>query len=303
MARPRSRPPRRQGLVPLYAWCLGGAFLAVTVKTAIVSGSFDDLRLHHVRFLHEASRFGALHLLMWSDAVLKTLEGAEPKFPQEEREYLLRSIRCVSRLTVVSHLDDREVLPSIPATTRGAWIVEQRYDSTKKRDVARRHGLEYHVLAPEDLRGLPDWGEEGYRGSPSLKKVVVTGCYDWLHSGHVRFFEEASHFGELYVIVGSDRNLRLLKGQGHPMFSQDERLYMVRAVRHVHRALVTSGSGWMDAQPEIAQIDPDIYVVNEDGDRPEKRDFCAAHGLRYVVLKRLPRQGLPARQSTDLRGS
>ena len=77
---------------------------------------------------------------------------------------------------------------------------------------------------------------------------------------------------------------------------------MVQSVRFVCQALITSGSGWMDAEPEIARIRPDIYVVNEDGDVPEKRSFCDAHGIRYVVLKRLPRQGLQMRYSTDLRG-
>ena len=46
----------------------------------------------------------------------------------------------------------------------------------------------------------------------------------------------------------------------------------------------------------------DIYVVNEDGDRPIKRDFCNEHGLEYVVLKRLPKPGLPRREGTHLRG-
>ena len=50
--------------------------------------------------------------------------------------------------------------------------------------------------------------------------VIVTGCYDWFHSGHVRFFEEVSAYGDLYVIVGHDANIRLLKGDGHPLFSQ-----------------------------------------------------------------------------------
>jgi hypothetical protein len=58
----------------------------------------------------------------------------------------------------------------------------------------------------------------------------------------------------------------------------------------------------MDAAPEIAAVKPDIYAVNEDGDRPDKRAFCAAHGLEYVVLKRIPREGLPRRESTLLRG-
>jgi hypothetical protein len=54
---------------------------------------------------------------------------------------------------------------------------------------------------------------------------------------------------------------------------------MVQAVRFVHQALVTSGEGWMDAAPEIAALRPDIYLVNQDGDQPEKRQFCLEHGL------------------------
>ena len=77
---------------------------------------------------------------------------------------------------------------------------------------------------------------------------------------------------------------------------------MVGSIRYVTQALITSGMGWMDAAPEIARLQPDIYAVNEDGDVPEKRAFCAEHGLEYVVLKRAPAEGLPRRQSTDLRG-
>jgi hypothetical protein len=58
----------------------------------------------------------------------------------------------------------------------------------------------------------------------------------------------------------------------------------------------------MDTEPEIDQRKTDIYVVNEDGNQPEKHEFCRAHGLENVVLKRQPKPGLPRRQSTDLRG-
>jgi glycerol-3-phosphate cytidylyltransferase-like family protein len=118
----------------------------------------------------------------------------------------------------------------------------------------------------------------------------------------VRFFEEVSGHGELYVVVGHDANVRLLKGEGHPRYSQEHRRYMAGSIRHVHRALISSGSGWMDAEPEIAVIEAQIYAVNEDGDKPEKREFCRVHGLEYLVLRRLPAAGLPPRTSTDLRG-
>ncbi len=128
--------------------------------------------------------------------------------------------------------------------------------------------------------------------------MVITGCYDWLHSGHIRFFMDAAEYGALYAVVGSDRNVELLKGPGHPLQHEEERRYMVGAVNSVHRCLVSSGEGWMDAEPEIDAIRPAFYVVNEDGDQPEKREFCREHGIEYVVLKRVPHAGLPARSST-----
>jgi len=86
------------------------------------------------------------------------------------------------------------------------------------------------------------------------------------------------------------------------MFKQDERQYMVQSIRHVKQAFISTGMGWMDAEPQIAIVKPDIYAVNHDGDKPEKRAFCEEHGLEYAVLKRLPKKGLARRSSTDLRG-
>jgi len=138
--------------------------------------------------------------------------------------------------------------------------------------------------------------------TPGHPKVVVTGCYDWFHSGHVRFFEEVSAYGDLYVTVGNDKTIRVLKGAGHPLFKEQERRYLCASIRYVHQALISSGMGWLDAAPEIERIRPDIYAVNEDGDRPEKRAFCAERGIQYLVLKRVPKEGLTRRSSTSLRG-
>ena len=77
---------------------------------------------------------------------------------------------------------------------------------------------------------------------------------------------------------------------------------MVAGIRYVRQALISSGEGWLDAEPEIRRLRPDFYVVNEDGDRPEKRAYCEKHGIRYIVLKRTPKEGLPPRSSTRLRG-
>jgi hypothetical protein len=86
------------------------------------------------------------------------------------------------------------------------------------------------------------------------------------------------------------------------MFPEAERKYLVQSIRFVRRALVASGMGWLDAEAEIEQVRPHVYAVNEDGDRPEKRAYCEARGIEYRVLRRVPKEGLPRRQSTALRG-
>jgi cytidyltransferase-like protein len=289
------------------------------MTTVIASGSFDNLRSRHVRLLEEAAKLGELQVMLWSDEIVCRLEGRAPKFPQAERQYLVEAIRYVNRVMRVTGQPSPDVLPGITESQPLIWAVDEADDTPAKRAFCAAHGLGYRVFTEADLAGFPDEQGTGNRNQESVTghpspinlqpssfilhpSVIVTGCYDWLHSGHVRFFEEASSYGDLVVAAGNDANVRNLKGEGHPLQTQEERRYMIGAVRYVKLALITTGWGWLDAEPEIARLRPDIYLVNEDGDKSEKREFCETHGLRYVVLKRTPKAGLPRRSSTDLRG-
>ncbi|MCR5709751.1 MAG: adenylyltransferase/cytidyltransferase family protein [Bacteroidales bacterium] len=132
------------------------------------------------------------------------------------------------------------------------------------------------------------------------RKVFVSGCYDLLHSGHVEFFRQAAEYGDLYVGIGSDKTI---EGYKHhkTVYSEQERLFMVKSIRYVKDAFINSGSGVMDFTPDVEKLKPDILVVNEDGGNEEKRRFCEEHGIEYVVLKRVPQEGLEARSSTSLK--
>lgn len=251
-----------------------------------VAGSFDDLRSGHVRMLEEAAKLGDVAVFLDTDEEMAARGFPPPKYPFEERRYLLESIRYVHRVVLVG--------PQKLGTPGG-----EKSDDQAGPPPVLPNG---RVFSEESLRTIPSPAPLAVDTASGRKRVIVTGCFDWFHSGHVRFFEEASTYGDLYVGVGSDANVRALKGEGHPMFPQNERAYMIQAVRYVKQAFVSSGSGWLDAEPEIALIRPNVYVVNEDGDRPEKRDFCRNAGIEYVVLRRTPKPGLPRRESTRLRG-
>ncbi len=264
----------------------------------VLCAPFDNINIRNIRLLQEASRLGPVHIYLWNDAAINTLTGKAPKFPLAERRYHLESVRYVTKVTVVC-VNDANELPEEALATAGTWVVHASDDTPARQAYCHTHGLTYKVFSDTDLDDLPAIEVDTDTGN---KKVLVTGCYDWFHTGHVRFFEEVSELGDLYVVVGHDANIRALKGPGHPMFDERQRLYMVQSIRYVRQAMISTGNGWLDAEPEIQRIRPDIYAVNEDGDQPVKRQYCEENGIEYVVLKRLPRQGLPRRESTKLRG-
>lgn len=134
------------------------------------------------------------------------------------------------------------------------------------------------------------------------RKVFVSGCYDLLHSGHVEFFRQAAQYGDLYVGIGSDKTIEALKGH-KTMYSEQERLFMVQAIRYVKQAYINQGDGYLDFLHTLDIVHPDCLVVNEDGDREDKRQLCRERGMEYIVLKREPGEGLEARSSTSLKQS
>lgn len=132
------------------------------------------------------------------------------------------------------------------------------------------------------------------------RKVFVSGCYDLLHSGHVEFFRQAAEYGDLYVGIGSDETILHYKHH-KTVYSEQERLYMVKSIRYVKDAFINAGDGIMDFIPTVDFLKPDILVVNSDGGNEEKRRFCEERGIEYVVLERIPADGLQARSSTALK--
>ena len=132
------------------------------------------------------------------------------------------------------------------------------------------------------------------------KKVLVSGCFDLLHSGHVAFFITAAQYGDLYVALGSDQTIFDLKGRS-TINNEQERLYMVKSISCVKDAFISTGTGILDFEREIRALQPDMLIVNADGHIPEKQALCSELGIEYVILVRKPQDGLEARSTSTLR--
>jgi cytidyltransferase-like protein len=132
------------------------------------------------------------------------------------------------------------------------------------------------------------------------KKVFVSGCFDLLHSGHIAFLEEAAKYGDVYVALGSDKTYYELKGRT-PVNTEDERLYMLQSLSCVKQVFISRGTGMLDFVQEFKELQPDLFIVNEDGNLPAKHLLCEQNGVEYLVLERIPHSGLAERSTTALR--
>lgn len=132
------------------------------------------------------------------------------------------------------------------------------------------------------------------------KKVFVSGCFDLLHSGHVAFLKEAAQDGDVYVGLGSDQTIFDLKGR-RTINSEDERKFMLESLSCVYQVNINLGKGILDFLEDMKSLNPDVFIVNEDGHTPEKEQICSELGIEYKVLKRVPYANLPVRSTTDLR--
>lgn len=124
------------------------------------------------------------------------------------------------------------------------------------------------------------------RGTPRL--VVVTGVFDLLHIGHLRFLEAARRLGDrLLVGVEADTRVRRWKGPGRPILAQDDRCELLRGLRCVDDVFIIDGE----------RVDPMYYadllaplgasalaVTNDDPLLAEKRAAMESIGVTVVVV-------------------
>jgi D-beta-D-heptose 7-phosphate kinase / D-beta-D-heptose 1-phosphate adenosyltransferase len=114
--------------------------------------------------------------------------------------------------------------------------------------------------------------------------VATGGCFDLLHTGHVRLLHQARQLGDaLFVLLNSDASVRALKGQGRPVMTDQDRARVLSALACVDAVVIFD-----ELSPERAldQLRPDVWVKGGDyteADLPEA-DIVRRHGGEIVLL-------------------
>jgi D-glycero-beta-D-manno-heptose 1-phosphate adenylyltransferase len=135
--------------------------------------------------------------------------------------------------------------------------------------------------------------EDAYRVIDGHKargdRVVFTnGCFDLIHPGHTRYLADARKLGELLIVaVNSDLSVRSLKGDGRPIFPQEERAQLLAALEAVDYVTIFD-----DPTPQavIARMVPHVLVKGA-GWAPNEivgRAEVEAGGGRVVSMPAVP---------------
>ena len=94
------------------------------------------------------------------------------------------------------------------------------------------------------------------------KTVVFTnGCFDLLHPGHVHLLMASRSFGDLLVVaINTDASVRGIKDNGRPIYSENERAYMLDALSCVDHVVLFEDPTPI---PLLNLIKPDILVKGD----------------------------------------
>ena len=117
------------------------------------------------------------------------------------------------------------------------------------------------------------------------KKVVfANGCFDLLHSGHIKFFTESRKLGDaLIVALDDDESVKSLKGQGRPVLNARERIQIMCALDSVDYVTVFSAG---ELKNIIKQIQPDILTKGSNYSTQEVygHELVEEYGGRVVLI-------------------
>ena len=105
-------------------------------------------------------------------------------------------------------------------------------------------------------------------------RCVVNGVFDLFHVGHVRLLKRAKDmFKEVVVAIDSDE--LVMQEKRKPIFSQNERLEIIKACRYVDDALIVDRS-WGPHAFDVAAVNDFMEKYKIDA------VFVAADDMEYV---------------------
>lgn len=137
-------------------------------KKVFVSGCYDLLHSGHVEFFKQASQFGDLYVGIGSDATYQEYKHRKPMFPEEERLFMVQSVRYVKEAYINKGSGVIDFIPTLDMVKPDVFVVNAEGGSDEKRQLCAERGIEYIELQRTPAEGLTA------RSSSSLKAAMTS---------------------------------------------------------------------------------------------------------------------------------
>jgi len=116
--------------------------------------------------------------------------------------------------------------------------------------------------------------------------VVISGGFDPVHVGHIRYIQQAKMLGDTLVVILNNDNW-LLKKKGTTFMPEQERKEILESIAGVDLVILSmheKNTQDMSVCKELLMIKPDIFANGGDrkkSNTPEK-DICEKYNIKQV---------------------
>lgn len=121
-----------------------------------------------------------------------------------------------------------------------------------------------------------------------MKKVFVSGAFNVLHAGHIRFLSDAKALGDYLIVSFPPAELLWKLYDRKSVLDDADKTAVIGALDSVDEVVLsTDDDEVLSFRSAVEQTKPDILAVTTDDRFLEaKRAFCAEQGIELVVMEK-----------------
>ncbi len=126
-----------------------------------------------------------------------------------------------------------------------------------------------------------------------MKKVFVSGSFNVLHAGHIRFFRDASALGDYLIVSFPPADLLWKLYDKKSLLDDADKLALLRSLQMVDEVILsTDDDVELSFRSAFIETKPDILAVTTDDLYKEaKKRLCDEYGVEFVVLEKTQPEG------------